>query len=98
MGKARCYRKSGFRDSHRRNFKSDFLESRREYKKIKGLKRENLRDHMDDLELLFTQLGEAATTQIARTDDARGMEPNKDAARRGGAVAGTARKQLERNR
>ncbi|MEK7619464.1 MAG: Bro-N domain-containing protein [Patescibacteria group bacterium] len=67
-----------------------------EYKKIKGLKRENLRDHMDDLELLFTQLGEAATTQIARTDDARGMEPNKDAARRGGAVAGTARKQLEK--
>jgi DNA-damage-inducible protein D len=66
-----------------------------EYKKLKGLKRENLRDHMDDLELLFTQLGEAATIQIARTDDARGIEPNKDAARRGGAVSGTARKQLE---
>lgn len=67
-----------------------------QYKKLKGLKRENLRDHMNDLELLFTQLGEAATTQIARTDDAHGMEPNKDAARRGGAVAGTARKQLEK--
>lgn len=66
-----------------------------EYKKLKGLKRENLRDHMDDLELLFTQLGEAATTQIARTDDVRGMKLNKDVARRGGAVAGTARKQLE---
>ncbi len=66
-----------------------------EYKKLKGLKRESLRDHMDDLELLFSQLGEAATTQIARTDDAQGMEPNKDAARRGGSVAGTARKQLE---
>ena len=67
-----------------------------QYKKLKGIKRENLRDHMDDLELLFTQLGEAATTQIARTDDARGMEKNKDAARRGGAVAGTARQQLEK--
>lgn len=66
-----------------------------EYKKIKGLKRENLRDHMDDLELLFTQLGEAATTEIARTDDAYGMTGNRDAARRGGAVAGRARKQLE---
>lgn len=66
-----------------------------QYKKLKGLERENLRDHMDDLELLFTQLGEAATTRIVRTDDARGMEKNKDAARRGGAVAGTARRQLE---
>lgn len=66
-----------------------------EYKKIKGLKRENLRDHMDDLELLFTQLGEAATTEIARTDDAHGMTGNRNAARRGGAVAGQARKQLE---
>ncbi|MBM3260789.1 Bro-N domain-containing protein [Candidatus Kaiserbacteria bacterium] len=67
-----------------------------QYKRLKGLKRENLRDHMNDLELLFTQLGEAATTQIARTDDAQGMEPNKHAARRGGAVAGTARAQLEK--
>ncbi len=66
-----------------------------EYKKIKGLKRENLRDHMSDLELLFTQLGEAATTEIARTDDAQGMIGNRNAARRGGLVAGQARKQLE---
>ncbi len=66
-----------------------------EYKKLKGLKRENLRDHMNDLELLFTQLGEAATTEIARTDDVAGMTGNRDAAKRGGAVAGTARKQLE---
>lgn len=51
---------------------------------------------MDDLELLFTQLGEAATTQIARTDDAQGIAQNANAARRGGAVAGTARKQLEK--
>lgn len=67
-----------------------------EYKKLKGLKRHNLRDHMNDLELLFTQLGEAATTEIARRDDVRGMIANKDAAKRGGAVAGTARKQLEK--
>ena len=66
-----------------------------EYKKLKGLKRENLRDHMSDLELLFTQLGEASTTEIARTNDARGLTENKDAAKRGGAVAGTAREQLE---
>lgn len=67
-----------------------------EYKKLKGLQRENLRDHMNDLELLFTQLGEASTTEIARTDDARGLSENKDAAKRGGSVAGTARIQLER--
>lgn len=67
-----------------------------EYKKIKGLKKHNLRDHMNDLELLFTQLGEASTTEIARTDDAQGMPANKNAAKRGGAVAGTAREQLER--
>ena len=67
-----------------------------EYKKVKGLKRQNLRDHMNDLELLFTQLGEASTTEIARTDDAKGLSENKNAAKRGGAVAGTAREQLER--
>jgi DNA-damage-inducible protein D len=66
-----------------------------EYKKIKGLKRQNLRDHMNDLELLFTQLGEAATTEIARTDNTQGLAENKQAARRGGSVAGNARKQLE---
>lgn len=66
-----------------------------QYKKLKGLERENLRDHMDDLELLFTQLGEAATTEIARTDDVHGMPENIDAARRGGAIAGGARQQLE---
>lgn len=67
-----------------------------EYKKLKGLERENLRDHMNDIELLLTQLGEAATTEIARTDDAQGLAQNKDTARRGGSVAGTARQRLER--
>lgn len=66
-----------------------------EYKKHKELKRENLRDHMTDLELIFTMLGEASTTEIARTNDAQGFNENKTAARSGGAVAGNARKELE---
>ncbi len=66
-----------------------------DYKKLKGLKRENLRDHMTDLELIFTMLGEAATTEIARNKDAQGFVPNKQAAREGGSVAGSARRQLE---
>jgi hypothetical protein len=66
-----------------------------QYKKLKGLKRENLRDHMSDLELIFTMLGEAATTEIARTKDAQGFVPNKRAAQEGGTVAGGARRELE---
>ena len=50
---------------------------------------------MNDLELIFSQLGEAATTEIARADDAQGMNENMSTANRGGAVAGNARKQLE---
>ncbi len=67
-----------------------------EYKEVKGLKRQNLRDHMNDLELIFTMLGEASTTKIARNKDAIGFEENKDAAKEGGTVAGIARKELER--
>ncbi|MBA3047292.1 Bro-N domain-containing protein [Patescibacteria group bacterium] len=67
-----------------------------EYKKFKGLKRENLRDHMDDLELIFNMLGEAATTEIAQNKDALGFSENKDAAQKGGGVAGKARKDLEK--
>jgi DNA-damage-inducible protein D len=63
---------------------------------IKGLKRQNLRDHMNDLELIFSMLGEAATTEIARVDDARGFQESRKAARKGGEVSGTARKDLER--
>ena len=66
-----------------------------EYKNLKGLQRENLRDHMTDLELIFTMLGEAATTEIARNRDALGFDENKVAAKDGGDVAGNARKQLE---
>ena len=67
-----------------------------EYKRLKGLKSENLRDHMSTLELLFTELSEAATTEIARNDDVQGMAENADAARRGGKIAGDARENLER--
>ena len=67
-----------------------------EYKRLKGLKSENLRDHMTTLELLFTEMSEAATTEIARNDDAQGMVENTDAARRGGKIAGDARENLER--
>lgn len=66
-----------------------------EHKKIKSLKRENLRDHMTDLELVFTMLGEASTTEIAIQQDSQGFHENKDAARAGGSVAGNARKDLE---
>lgn len=66
-----------------------------QHKKFKGLKCENLRDHMTDLELIFSMLGEAATTEIARTDDARGFVENKKSARKGGEVSGKARTDLE---
>lgn len=66
-----------------------------EYARFKQLKRENLRDHMTDLELIFSMLGEAATTEIARNRDAQGFPENKQAARAGGDVAGKARKDLE---
>lgn len=67
-----------------------------EYKKFKKLKRENLRDHMNDLELIFSMLGEASTTEIARNKNAQGLQENKETARQGGDVAGKARKDLER--
>ena len=68
-----------------------------EYKKLKSLDKsgENLRDHMTDLELIFSQLSEAATTEIARNADAQGFRENKNAAYRGGKIAGNARKDLE---
>lgn len=62
----------------------------------KGLKRQNLRDHMTDLELIFSMLGEAATTEITRTKDAQGFPGSKTAAKEGGTVAGNARRELEK--
>ena len=67
-----------------------------EYKKLKGLKRENLRDHMDDFELIFNMLGERSTTEIHRQEESRGVPKLKKDAERGGRIAGNARKALEK--
>lgn len=67
-----------------------------EYKKVKGLKNQNLRDHMGDFELILTMLGEKTTTEIHRTEDSKGVPKLKDDARVGGQIAGTARRQIER--
>jgi DNA-damage-inducible protein D len=66
-----------------------------EHKKLKKLKKENLRDHMTDLELIFSMLGEASTAEIATQRDAQGFDENKQAAKMGGTIAGNARKELE---
>ncbi len=66
-----------------------------EYKQIKGLKSLNLRDHMTDLELIFSMLGEASTTAIVKTKNPKGFVENKVVAKEGGTIAGDARKALE---
>ncbi len=66
-----------------------------EYKQVKDLQRENLRDHMTDLELILTMLGEATTTQLHRDRDSQGMTPLQKDAHDGGAVAGRTRKDIE---
>ncbi|MFH1310208.1 MAG: Bro-N domain-containing protein [Candidatus Omnitrophota bacterium] len=67
-----------------------------QYKKLKGLRRENLRDHMDDFELIFTMLGEKSTTEIHRNEDSKGVVKLKADANDGGKIAGDARKALEK--
>lgn len=67
-----------------------------EYKKFKNLKRENLRDHMDDFELIFTMLGERSTTEIHRNENSKGMIKLKEDAEIGGKIAGNAKKELEK--
>lgn len=67
-----------------------------EYKKFKGLEKENLRDHMNDLELIFSMLGERVSTEITRKEDAQGYKEVEGAAQRGGRVAGNARKETEK--
>lgn len=69
--------------------------STRQYKNLKGLKKENLRDNMSDLELVLTMLAEASTTDIAKSEQPQGLGENQKVARRGGNVAGVARKALE---
>jgi len=75
--------------------KATFGKTVEEYKDFKGLKKQNLRDHMNDLELIFNMLGERATTEIARTKNAQGFFENKISAQKGGKIAGDARKNLE---
>jgi len=67
-----------------------------QYKKHKNLKKENLRDHMNDLELIFSMLGERATTEITRTRDSKGFKKLQNDAIDGGSIAGNARKNLEK--
>lgn len=66
-----------------------------EYKKIKSLKNQNLRDHMTDLELIFSMLGEASTTAIVKTKNPKGFKENEVVAKQGGKIAGDARIALE---
>ena len=68
----------------------------KDYKKFKGLKRENLRDHMDDIELVLTMLGEVTTTRLHRDRNSKGFDPLKKDAKDGGAVAGRTRKDIEK--
>ena len=68
----------------------------KEYKKVKGLKHQNLRDHMSDLELIFSMLGEASTKAIVDTKNPFGFTENKKVAKQGGLVAGNAIKDLEK--
>lgn len=69
-----------------------------EHKQFKGLSRpqDNLRDHMTDLELIFTMLGEKVTTEISQTEKPDSFEQSKKVAKRGGRVAGTARTETEK--
>ena len=69
--------------------------STRQYKNLKGLKKENLRDNMSTLELVLNMLAEATTTELAKVHDAQGLHENQQVARRGGKVAGDARKTIE---
>ncbi|WP_133127740.1 BRO-N domain-containing protein [Legionella nagasakiensis] len=67
----------------------------KDHKKAKGLKSQNLRDHMSEAELIFTALAELSTRQIAETTNATGMKENKKASKQGGGIAKKARKELE---
>ncbi|WP_436414354.1 BRO family protein [Petrimonas sp.] len=75
--------------------KATFGLTPKEYKEIKGLKSQNLRDHMTDLELIFSMLGEASTTEIVKKKNPVGFVENQTAAKQGGKIAGDARKALE---
>ena len=76
--------------------KATFGVTPQEYKELKGLEKDNLRDHVDDFELIFTMLGERSTTEIHRTENSKGIPKLKEDAKAGGDIAGGARKQLEK--
>lgn len=67
----------------------------RKHKDLKGLKTQNLRDHMSEAELIFTALAELSTRQIAEAEKAKGLQENAQASKKGGGVAKNARKELE---
>ena len=67
----------------------------RQYKDLKNLKKENLRDNMSTLELVLNMLAEATVTELTNTTHPQGLEENKKTARRGGCIAGNARKEIE---
>jgi hypothetical protein len=75
--------------------KASFGMTPNEYKKFKGLQNENLRDHMNDLELIFSMLGEASTAEIERTQNPEKFEEHINVSRKGGEIASNARKELE---
>jgi|GEM_PF-811262 len=75
--------------------KANFGLATSEYKNLKGLKSQNLRGHMTDLELIFSMLGEASTKEIVVNTNPIGFIENKEAAKAGGKIAGVARKKLE---
>ncbi len=68
----------------------------KEYKSLKGLKKENLRDNMTNLELVLNMLAETATTEISKKDEPKNLDENKKVARKGGSIAGNARKNIEK--
>ena len=67
----------------------------REYKNLKGLKKENLRDNMSDLELVLTMLAEATTTELSKTTNPQNFQENVEVAKKGGNIAGDTRKAIE---
>ena len=71
--------------------------STRQYKNLKGLKIENLRDNMSTLELVLNMLAEATTTELSKTHEPQSLVENQSIARQGGQIAGNARKEIEEN-
>ena len=77
--------------------KASFGVSTKQHKNYKGLRKESLRDNMTNAELIITMLGELATTEISKSEDPEGFEESKIVAKRGGNIAGNARRELEAN-